>query len=369
MVNFIIRYSRRYKISRLTEILLKLFYWPRIKRHNTTWVEKAKTFLELIHNDVETSCICNNQIVADKKYDLQIIIPVYNVERYLEDCLDSVFSQDKGSYNILVVIVNDGSPDRSSQILEKYRNHDDILIINQNNKGLSGARNSGLNIIYSDYIMFVDSDDALPPNCLKKMIDVAKLTDADTVQGSFEQFSDSGICKTVEIEALMGFSWGKIYKSSLFEQLHFPEKYWFEDTFNHFLIHGYISTSKIEFIHDIVYRYRINPNGISKTSRGNPKILDTLYITNTVLSDIKTLKRSFDTVHERLLFQVITNYYRIASLKSEKINRAVFAYTCDMYNKYYKNNTTDLNNEILSRLKTALEQYDYKEYLLVMLTY
>lgn len=369
MLNFIIRNARRFKVVRPTEFLLKLFFWPNIIRKNYRDIKDVKARLYTINQDVESSCIYNNNIIKDTQFDLQIIVPVYNVERYLKECLNSIISQEKGDYKVLTVVINDGSPDNSAKILEDYANIDNFLIINQSNRGHSGARNTGLSTIYADYIMFVDSDDMLPHNCLKRMLDTAKTTDSDIVQGSYEEFYDNGYCSIITNDRLKGFPWGRIYKSSLFSQLHFPEKYWFEDTFNHFLIHGYISEEKMVFTKDIVYRYRINPNGISKTSKGNPKILDSLYITNSILLDIDKLNLSFEKVHTQLLIQIFTNYYRIASLKSEKVNRLVFMYTCDMYKKYYGGIPIHTNNSNLIKLSNALKQYDYKEYILTMLTY
>ena len=88
-----------------------------------------------------------------EKYAISVIIPVYNVEQYLSRCLDSVLNQS--FKDIQIICVNDGSKDNSLKILNDYAQKDDrILIISQENKGLSGARNTGLDAVKGDYVFF-----------------------------------------------------------------------------------------------------------------------------------------------------------------------------------------------------------------------
>lgn len=122
---------------------------------------------------------------------LSIIIPVYNVEPYLSECLDSVFQQNLTDFE--VICVNDGSTDNSRKILEDYKlQHCEITIVNQENKGLSAARNAGLNIATGKYIYCLDSDDYLLPGRLHKVIDSAEKDDTEvvtfnaSVNGEFE---------------------------------------------------------------------------------------------------------------------------------------------------------------------------------------
>lgn len=103
---------------------------------------------------------------------LSVIIPVYNVEQYLRECLDSVFSQDFKDFE--VICVNDGSTDSSGEILAEYQAvQNNMITITQSNSGQSCARNSGLKKVTGDYIYFLDSDDYLLPGTLKLMMDFA----------------------------------------------------------------------------------------------------------------------------------------------------------------------------------------------------
>ena len=111
---------------------------------------------------------------------VSILIPVYNVENYLEKCLDSVISQTMN--NIEIICVNDGSTDHSGEILEKYQKKDKrIIVVNKENGGLPSARNAGLEIARGKYIGFVDSDDYINSDMYEKMYRAAKKHDSDVV--------------------------------------------------------------------------------------------------------------------------------------------------------------------------------------------
>ena len=106
---------------------------------------------------------------------LSIIIPVYNVERYLRQCLDSCLDQDIPKTEYEIIIVNDGSPDNSQVIINEYALlYDNICVINKSNGGLSTARNAGLSIAKGNLIWFVDSDDSIVSNSLKYIYDIFK---------------------------------------------------------------------------------------------------------------------------------------------------------------------------------------------------
>lgn len=111
---------------------------------------------------------------------ISVIVPVYNVENYLTQCLDSILNQTFTDFEC--ICINDGSIDNSLSILQKYANKDKrIKIINQKNKGLSGARNTALKIVTSKYITFIDSDDFVSSDYLDKLINVAKKENSDIV--------------------------------------------------------------------------------------------------------------------------------------------------------------------------------------------
>lgn len=115
---------------------------------------------------------------------ISVVIPVYNVEQYLPQCLDSILNQTY--QNIELVCVDDGSPDNCGKILEKYAAMDErILVIAQKNQGLSGARNTGMRYAHGEYIMFVDSDDWIEAETCEVAISAALKYGADLVMWSY----------------------------------------------------------------------------------------------------------------------------------------------------------------------------------------
>lgn len=122
-------------------------------------VEEAMALLESISPNPGSSCMDRKNF--GKEWDLEVIIPAYNVEKYIQQCLDSVISQ-KTNFRFHVTCINDGSTDNTGLLLRKYENAENVTIIHQENKGFSGARNVGLRKANGKYIMFVDSDDFIP---------------------------------------------------------------------------------------------------------------------------------------------------------------------------------------------------------------
>lgn len=115
---------------------------------------------------------------------VSIIVPVYNVELYLEQCLESIIQQTFS--NLEIIVINDGSTDNSFKIIKEFSNKDSrFIIIDQENKGISSARNSGINISSGDYLMFVDSDDWIAPNTVEVLL--SKIYDTDLVACSYNR--------------------------------------------------------------------------------------------------------------------------------------------------------------------------------------
>ena len=133
----------------------------------------------------------------NKQPKLSIIIPVYNVEKYIGRCLKSCLNQYGANVeDYELVIVNDGTKDNSMQIVEKMTyNHSGSCIINQSNQGLSMARNAGLKAAKGDYVWFVDSDDWIEQGCVKEIIECIEQTRVDVLQLQYRNvYSDDTPC-------------------------------------------------------------------------------------------------------------------------------------------------------------------------------
>lgn len=120
---------------------------------------------------------------------VSVIIPIYNVEEYLEECLVSAINQTLKE--IEIICVNDGTPDNSMSIVEKYKDDERIVVVNKQNGGLSSARNAGIAVAKGEYVYFLDSDDYIVPECLENLYNDAKEKNLDIIFFDAESFFES----------------------------------------------------------------------------------------------------------------------------------------------------------------------------------
>lgn len=145
---------------------------------------------------------------------LSIIIPVYKVEKYIWGTLQSIYCQQYDENLFEVIVVNDGTPDNSMPIVAEFAaKYANLHIINQENQGLSCARNAGLRIARGEYVWFVDSDDMIAEGSIEKVIECAKLSKADVMGFSMQKVSESNGTSEVELA-----TWSK-YCPCLFDQI------------------------------------------------------------------------------------------------------------------------------------------------------
>ena len=125
-----------------------------------------------------------------KTPEISIIIPIYNIQDYLEKCLDSVKNQTFKNWE--AICVNDGSTDNSLEILQQYAESDErFIVINKENGGVSSARNTGLNLANGEYIMFLDGDDIIHPQCMEIALKTIKDTDSDICDFQLKKVSET----------------------------------------------------------------------------------------------------------------------------------------------------------------------------------
>ena len=326
------------KIIRVThteKLIYMLFRWCFRKKPT-----EAKEYLLSQSSDPATSCLCENN-VCDPTVDLQIVIPVFNTERYIEACIQSVLSQ-KTKYLYHMVIVNDGSTDCTADILQRYASDQRITVITQENKGFSGARNTGLHNLFGKYLMFLDSDDILAENAIEALLDAAYHYHADIVEGNYYHILPDGKLRKEKersllvtkhaVGTLQGFAWMKVIKSELFSDVCFPPYYWFEDTIMAMVVFPKASLSVV--IPEYVYGYRANPKGITAKARKRNKSIDTVWILFSLIRDIQNKGRAFSQDdYLQILRQIHLNYYRLAGL-SPQINEAAFVLAADLIRSF-----------------------------------
>ncbi len=222
---------------------------------------------------------------------VSVIVPVYNVAQYLEECLDSIVNQN--FVRMQIICINDGSTDNSLEILKKYRKKDKrIKIINQHNQGLSAARNAGLKYIKGKYVIFIDSDDKIKNGAFDKLTEYMNKTKADFCIFDYnilkndkyihskscrefyqkkqnEIFSYKDICDKV----FFRFSvWQKIFRASFLKEneMCFPIGKLYEDVIFH--VKSIVKASRISIYNENFYCYRMdNPSSIMNTSKNSKK--------------------------------------------------------------------------------------------------
>lgn len=310
------------------------------------------------------TCAANNEIISPCKYDLQIIVPAYNVEAYLKECIDSILNQ-KTKYTFKLVIIDDGSTDGTPEIADQYEASENVTIIHQSNKGLSGARNAGLKQIEGRYIAFMDADDFFTDGALDALLDAAYQTDADIVQGRrYLRFGSvripgrtSRVTGIGNIQDLYGQTAGKVYKSHLFENYKYPEGYLFEDTMNSFLI--YPQASGITLLPDYVYEYRQRADSIVHTANDSPKSIDSYWITELLVGERSATRLPHDhDYYERVLKQILINGRRTLNTPLI-IQQSIFSLSRELLQNTFQSTFTSKEN---APLEEALVNNDFGLY-------
>ena len=230
---------------------------------------------------------------------ISVIVPVYNVEEYLEECLESI--QHQTYTDIEIILVNDGSTDTSKEICERFCQIDSrFRLINQENKGQSAARNRGVKESIGEYLMFVDSDDVINKNVLEVLLPYMK-TDVDMVECrltinkeefnltklstiAFEGNSKEAILNCIAIKEVKFCAFTKLYRREIVEKIPFLEGYIYEDVFTGINYLKYIR--KIIVVDFIGYYYRIRPNS-TMTKPFNEKDLDIFKVGNQLIDSFK----------------------------------------------------------------------------------
>ena len=227
-----------------------------------------------------------NNTIKEKTIMVSVIVPIYNVEEYLEECLESIRNQTYT--NIEVILVNDGSTDGSKEICERFCQQDNrFKLVTQENQGASVARNRGVKESNGDYIMFVDSDDVVKDNIVEVLLSYMK-TDVDIVECKstrckeelfennpvniiFEGESTEAIIKSIEYKEVKYCPFTKLYRRELVEKVPFLEGVIYEDVYTGI---NFLRNIRKMIVLDLNgYYYRVRTNSVMTTSF-NKKNLD-----------------------------------------------------------------------------------------------
>jgi glycosyltransferase involved in cell wall biosynthesis len=214
----------------------------------------------------------------DKK--ISVIIPVYNVEKYLARCLNSII---KNTYkNIEIILVNDGSKDKSQEIIDKYKNKYGNIIKarEQENKGPAEARNVGIEMASGEYLMFIDSDDFIKEDYIENYVKTLKEADYDLVAGGYHKWIDGKITYTIALQdepwakfMIMG-PYTKLYKKSFLQEnnIKFVKVNIGEDIYFNLQVNAL--AKKVKIIDYVGYYWYTNNESISNTMHKDIKNLE-----------------------------------------------------------------------------------------------
>ncbi len=249
-----------------------------------------------------------------------VVVPVYNVEAYLTDCLKSLLTQDFADFE--VICVNDGSTDHSREILSEWESKlPQMKVIDRANGGLSAARNTGLAAATGDYVVFVDSDDWVESSMLSRLAEETR--DEDMLCYACRK-SDSGTTDTLLPERTDGWSyynrhalehrevafvcvWQRCYRRQFLidNSLYFREGILHED--NEFTPRACLYAKSINVIPDVLYNYRVRPGSIMTTRGLRSK--ESLITIGNKLSELFSNENGID---KTIVYQALTQCYQMA---------------------------------------------------------
>ncbi|HEL1997064.1 TPA: glycosyltransferase family 2 protein [Streptococcus suis] len=256
---------------------------------------------------------------------ISIIVPVYNVENYLDECIQTVLAQTYSNWELL--LINDGSTDSSGTICDDYAKGDERIYIKhiKKSKGVSEARNTGLSLAKGEYITFLDSDDGIREDFLETCLTTAIQHDVDIVIGhffiwdenqqTFYYFVEQSQKDTIELisaqEALnrqvvwknlntapFVVPWGKLFKASLFDTVRFPKNKRYEDEYT---IHKtFLKAKQIALIHSEFYMYRRHGQSFMTTDFKLETAMNNIEALEERIVDLVLAKKDTELVRQKL---------------------------------------------------------------------
>ena len=273
---------------------------------------------------------------------LSIIIPVYKVEMYLKNCIDTLLKQPFSDCEF--ILVDDGSPDACGMICDKYASEDNrIRVIHKQNGGLSSARNAGLDVARGKYITFVDSDDMIAPDSYienikymeeHKDIDILEYPtywNYGTKDAYLQNLGPLTFCGTEDIfshwwrgNPITPAVWNKIYRYEIFKRIRFPEGHVFEDLF---LIVDFSEVAKKLYLSTIgTYFYYVRENSISRSHYSIDKHLDHF------TAQFKNYRKlySYSSLRKYRLVAFMRVYRRLIMAKEEHKESNISSYLRDL---------------------------------------
>lgn len=269
---------------------------------------------------------------------ISVIVPVYNVVRYLPECIESILQQRY--HQLEIILIDDGSTDGSGELCDRYAKKDSrIKVIHQKNGGAACAKNAGLQIASGEYLSFVDSDDFLAEDVYSHMVKHLEKYKADVIQCGFRnvycdhsaehlaldyiaEFSNVDYLYRFTTDWTCGLLWDKLYRRKIFNDVQFEEGHKIDDEF--FTYQGIMNANRIVYCPEIVYNYRKRKSSVMLQMESQEKIiLDKLdYLEKRrrkIVTKYPELKQAFD--YHFLSMLVILSRDKAATEESIKVTK------------------------------------------------
>lgn len=313
----------------------------------------------------------------DVNYDVSIIVPAFNAEKTIYDCLKSILNQ-KTKYTFEIICINDGSTDLTNKIIDSLKK--DIIIINQKNMGLSEARNAGMRIAKGKYFLFVDSDDLLPQNAIDNLMTSALKTDADIIQGSIAKCSNDGkiffVNKCHDIVTndikemydnnLIGTAWGKLYRRNLWDEIDFFKNYNYEDAI--IWCNIFSKCTRMSFISKEVYIFRSSKNSLFKRQNNSNKCIDSIWIIKKCIELHKYMNmQETNDWYQMIVWQLSVGIItRIRLFENDEVLQAAFVIGKNLVehlNGYQNCTFKGKNKKIYEKLEESFSKAQYSKWI------
>lgn len=340
------------KLARIIYLLRFLIKKLKLKKQTVLMsVGEAHKIVESVHPDPGIEPEYKNCKI-DENLDLSIVVPVYNYAELIGKNIESVLNQ-KTKYKYQLVLVDDGSTDGARDVLLSYKDNPNVKIVFQENQGIAGARNTGIENAVGKYLMFLDCDDEIHDDMVETLLDKAYEKDCDIVMCAHNLvkekdgnvidvipnvYPDKDLMKygnEAKILNFAGLPWCKVYKREMFDDVRYFPKYWYEDTIIQWLI--FSKSKNFVYIPKIEYEYRWYEKNFSHTqnNRKNPKTIDSYWLLIAILEQYEKIGLPYDKKFYIMLLTHLSVYYypAFANLDSEVIE-AMFILANELLEKY-----------------------------------
>lgn len=314
---------------------------------------------------------------------ISVIVPVYNVEKYLEKCVDSIVNQTYK--NLEIILVDDGATDNSGKICDELVELDNrIKVYHKKNGGLSDARNYGVERATGDYIGFVDSDDYIDAEMYEKLYEAIKKENVDVAECNLkivypektDLFTDQKyyqICNKQEyleeylkIEKIFGSACVRLTKVDIAKKLKFPVGKLYEDTYYAYDLIGIVD--KYVIVDNPYYNYLMRENSITN-AKFNPRIFDLIEIVEkfhtNVYKNYPSLKEAADCRKMYAYFSVLNSILLEEDFKNNSFYKQIIDYFKEEYTKLLRNKYITRNR----KLSVLLIKFSINLYRKVLLRY